>query len=142
MNIILGSDHSGVKYRKAIVEHLKKIGYETKDMGEFSEEASDYPDIVKKVCGEVLKENAMGILVCATGIGVSIAANRFKGIRAAHVTNSYDARMSREHNDANVLCLGERTLGLEAALDLVDVWLKSDFTKEERHVRRIGKIDD
>ncbi len=116
MMIILGSDHSGLKYRKAIVEYLKKLGYEVRDMGEFSEEASDYPDIVKKVCNEVLREKALGILVCGTGIGVCIAANRFKGIRAANITNSYDAKMSKEHNDANVLCLGERSLGLEAGL--------------------------
>jgi ribose 5-phosphate isomerase B len=140
--VILGSDHGGLKYRKIIAENLVKLGYKIEDVGEFSEEPSDYPDIAKKVCTEILRKKAIGILVCGTGIGVSMAANRFPGIRAAKVNNSYDAKMAKEHNDANVLCLGQRTLKIEEALNFVNIWLESEFVKEERHVRRIKKIDD
>lgn len=137
--IIVGSDHSGFKYKQAITQHLKELGYDVNDVGEYSDEPSDYPDMVKKAC-EKITENDFGILICGTGIGVSIAANRYSHIRAAHCTSSYEARMSKEHNNANVLCLGERSLGLPAALEIVNAWIKSEFSGEERHIRRIGKI--
>ena len=138
--IIIGSDHSGFKYKKAITDNLKDLGYEIEDIGTFSDEGVDYPDIAKEVCDKLKDSDDYGILICGTGIGISIAANRHKHIRAALCTSSYEARMSKEHNNANVLCLGERVIGLEAALDIVNTWLKSEFLPEERHVRRVGKL--
>lgn len=139
--IIMGSDHAGFALKCSVIEHLRNSGYDVTDAGAYSEEPSDYPEIAKSVCLKVIEEKARGILVCGTGIGMSIAANRMKGIRAAHCTNTYDAAMSREHNDSNVLCLGGRTLSDGAAKELVDVWLGSVFTGDERHLRRLAKIE-
>ena len=139
--VILGSDHGGFKLKNKIIDHLKESGYEVCDLGCFSEESCDYPVIAKLVAKKVLSENCRGILVCGTGIGMSIAANRFDGIRASHCTDTYTARMTRAHNNSNILCLGERVTGAGLAIDIADIWLKTDF-EGGRHQKRIDMIDE
>ncbi len=140
MKIGIGSDHGGVNHKTYITEHLSKAGYEVIDYGTDPGVAADYPDIAKKVCGAYL-EGAfdLGILICGTGIGISISANKIDGIRAAHVTDCYSARMSREHNDAQILCLGERITGPDLALEIVDAYLNAKH-QGGRHARRVEKI--
>lgn len=137
--IIIGSDHGGYKLKNEIIKHLKTSGYEISDKGCFSEESCDYPIIAKDVVKEVLSSSGKGILVCGTGIGMSIAANRYEGIRASHCTDTFTARMTRAHNNSNVLCLGERITGVGLALDIVDVWLKTEF-EGGRHQKRIDML--
>lgn len=137
--IIIGSDHGGFNLKKEIVDYLKKLGYEVSDLGCYTADSCDYPIIAKAVAKEVLNTNSRGILICGTGIGVSIAANRFDGIRASHCTDTFTARMTRLHNNSNILCLGERTTGIGLALDIVDIWLKTDF-EGGRHQKRIDMI--
>lgn len=137
--IIIGSDHGGFGLKGEIIEHLKKLGYEISDLGCFSAESCDYPPIAKAVAKEVLATQSKGILVCGTGIGMSITANRFDGIRASHCTDTFTARMTRMHNDSNILCLGERITGTGLALDIVDIWLKTEF-EGGRHQKRIDMI--
>ena len=137
MNIALGCDHGGVALKKEIKQFLVSAGYEVHDVGCYSEESVDYPELADKVCAEIIEgRSACGILICGTGIGMSIAANRHRQIRAALCHESFTARMSREHNDANVLCLGARVLGVAIALDIVKVWLETKFAGG-RHLRRI-----
>lgn len=138
--IIIGSDHGGYKLKNEIINHLKKLGYEVSDLGCYTQDSCDYPIIAKQVAEEVLKTNNKGILICGTGIGVSIAANRFSGIRASHCTDTFTARMTRLHNDSNILCLGERITGVGLALDIVDIWLKTGF-EGGRHKRRVDIIE-
>ena len=138
-SIIIGSDHGGFKLKSEIVKHLQELGYEVSDLGCYNTESCDYPVIAKAVAEKVLEENSRGILVCGTGIGVSIAANRFNGIRASHCTDTFTARMTRMHNDSNILCLGERITGVGLALDIVDIWLKTEF-EGGRHKKRIDMI--
>lgn len=139
--IILGADHSGQKLKNAIKEYLEAKDYHTEDLGEYSEEPTDYPDVAAQVARTILKKDSLGVLICGTGIGMSIAANRYPGIRAVHVSNSYEARKSREDNNANILCLGERVLGEHAAFEIVDTWLRSTFSHADRHIRRNKKLD-
>jgi ribose 5-phosphate isomerase B len=140
--IILGSDHGGFKLKNEIIKHLKAQNkdYNVSDLGCYSEEACDYPDIAKEVAKRVLSTKSRGILVCGTGIGMSITANRFNGIRASHCTDTFTARMTRAHNDSNILCIGERVTGLGLALDIVDIWLETAFDGG-RHQKRIDMID-
>ena len=140
MKIVLGSDHGGFALKKEIVQFLAQTGHEVNDVGCHSEDSVDYPDFADKVCAEVIEGRAeRGILVCGTGIGMSIAANRYRPIRAALCHESLTARMSREHNDANVLCLGDRVLGVALALDIVKTWLETEFAGG-RHLRRISML--
>ena len=120
--IIIGSDHGGFNLKNNIVEYLKNNGYEVEDFGCYTTESCDYPIIAKSVAQKVVETGVRGILVCGTGIGVSIVANRFSGIRASHCTDTFTARMTRMHNDSNILCLGERITGVGLALDIVDIW--------------------
>ena len=138
--IILGSDHGGFKLKNEVIKHLKELKYEVSDLGCYTDASCDYPQIAQAVAKEVLATKNRGILVCGTGIGMSIAANRFEGIRASHCTDTFTARMTRAHNDSNILCLGERTTGLGLALDIVDTWLKTAF-EGGRHQKRIDMID-
>ena len=138
--IIIGSDHGGFRLKNVIINHLKTLDYEVEDVGCYSEESCDYPDIAKDVVKKVLNSGVKGILVCGTGIGMSISANRFKGIRASHCTDTFSARMTRMHNDSNILCLGERITGAGLALDIVDIWLKTEF-EGGRHKRRTDLIE-
>lgn len=140
--IAVGNDHAGYRMKLEIVQHLMKRGFEVKDTGCHSEESCDYPDFAKRVAKTVADGEAeKGILICGTGIGMSIAANKVPGIRAAVVTNEFMAQMTREHNDANVLCIGARVLDAETALKLVDIYLDTPFSGEEKHRRRISKLE-
>jgi len=139
--IIIGSDHGGYRLKNEIITHLKNLGYEISDLGCYSTESCDYPIIAKDVAEEVLANKCKGILVCGTGIGMSIAANRYEGIRASHCTDTFTARMTRAHNDSNILCLGERITGTGLAFDIVDIWLKTEF-EGGRHQKRIDLIDE
>lgn len=141
MQIIIGSDHGGYSLKNKIVEHLKEQGIEIIDAGCYSEESCDYPVIAKAVAKQVLETGTKGILVCGTGIGMSIAANRFKGIRASHCTDTFTARMTRMHNNSNILCLGERITGSGLALDIVDIWINTEF-EGGRHSRRIDMLEN
>ena len=140
MKIIIGSDHAGFKLKEVLKKYLKEMTYEYEDMGTNSEESVDYPDFSYKVAKKVAETNSKGIAICGTGIGSCIAANKVKGIRAALAFDEYTAKMSREHNNSNVLCLGARTTKEELAKKIVKIWLETPFSKEERHHRRIGKI--
>ena len=139
--IVIASDHGGFRLKNEIIKHLNEKGYKIKDFGCLTEESCDYPDYAKAVAKEVLKTGAKGILICGTGIGMSISANRFKGIRASHCTDTFTARMTRMHNNSNILCLGERITGTGLALDIVDIWLNTEF-EGGRHQTRIDKIDN
>jgi ribose 5-phosphate isomerase B len=140
MKIALASDHGGFNLKKIVVEYLKEKAIEHHDFGTFSCESVDYPDFAEKVAIAVAQGDFdRGICICGTGIGVSIAANKIPGIRAALCHDTFSARASREHNDANLLCLGERVIGHGLALEIVEVWLASRF-QEGRHARRVNKI--
>ena len=141
MKVIIGADHGGYDLKVVIKEFLKNKGFDVVDVGTESLVSCDYPDIAKKLVKEVLKYDVKGILVCGTGIGMSIAANKYDGIRAALCSDTFSARMTREHNDSNVLCLGERVVGKGLALDIVDIWLNTAFSEGERHKNRIELID-
>ncbi len=141
MKIFIGSDHGGFFLKEEIVSYLEGKGHIIEDFGCTSADSVDYPDFAQKVCQAVLEEDAaQGILICGTGIGMSIAANRFKGIRAALCHDAFTARMSREHNNANILCLGARVLGVSVVLDMIDVWLDTAFAGG-RHAHRLQKMD-
>ncbi|MBR2452770.1 MAG: ribose 5-phosphate isomerase B [Clostridia bacterium] len=138
--IAIGSDHGGINLKNIIKEFLDKKDIKYKDFGTYTADSCDYPDIAKAVCGSVVSgECEKGILVCGTGIGMSMAANKIKGIRAAHVTDTYSARMTKEHNDANVICLGERITGCDLALEIVNAYLEASF-QGGRHETRVNKV--
>lgn len=137
--IIIGSDHGGYNLKQEIIKHLKDNNYNVEDLGCYSNDSCDYPVFAQKVSEEVLRSGDKGILVCGTGIGMSIAANRYKGIRASHCTDTFTARMTRMHNDSNILCLGERITGAGLALDIVDIWINTEF-EGGRHLKRIEML--
>tara|TARA_Y100000310_G_C20679203_1_gene814907 strand:- start:1126 stop:1551 length:426 start_codon:yes stop_codon:yes gene_type:complete len=141
MEIAIGSDHGGYELKEYIREYLISLDYSIKDFGTHDSNSVDYPDIAKELSKYVVEKNLEGILICGAGIGMSIAANKIKGIRAALCYNNYTAKLSKLHNNANILCLGGRLIGKELAKEIVDVWLNTGFSKEERHMRRIGKIE-
>ena len=142
MKIAVGCDHGGLNLKNEIIRHLNSKNIEIKDFGTYTSESCDYPDVAKVVGEKVIeKEFDFGILVCGTGIGVSIAANKIPGIRAALCHDTFSAHATREHNNANILTLGERVVGTGLALDIVDTFLNSTF-QGERHQRRIDKIVD
>jgi ribose 5-phosphate isomerase B len=142
VKIAIGADHAGFQLKEKIIEHIKNKGIDVKDCGTYTEESCDYPVITQNVVKEILDENCnLGILVCGTGIGMSICANRFKGIRAALCGDTFSAHCSRSHNNANVLCLGARVTGCGLALDIVDNWLDSEFLGG-RHQRRVDMIEN
>ena len=138
--VIAGSDHAGLVLRAEVVRVAREKGFEVEDLGPFSGDSVDYPDYARKVAEAVAAGRArFGLLVCGTGIGMSIAANKVKGVRAAHCGNELEARMARAHNDANVLCLGERVLGLGLGAAVVTAFLEQPF-EGGRHQRRVDKI--
>ena len=140
--IAIGSDHAGYNLKKIIINYLQENNYEVKDVGTYGTESADYPDYGLAVAEAVRSgECDKGIIICGTGIGISIAANKVTGIRAALCTNSLMAKLSRQHNDANILALGERIIGTELALDIVDTWIKTEFL-DGRHESRVKKISD
>ena len=141
--IAIGSDHGGYALKKALMAHLDKRGLEYKDFGTYSEASCDYPVFAKAVAHAVASgECECGILVCGTGIGVSITANKVPGIRAALCGDCFSAEVTREHNDANVLCMGARVVGEGLALKIADIFLDTPFSNDERHIRRISLIED
>jgi len=141
MRIALGSDHAGYRLKQAIARLLTELGHEYHDFGTHSPGSCDYPDYARAVAEAVARgEYERGILICATGIGMSITANRVPGVRAALCHEAFSARRSREHNDANVLCLGAQVVGEALALDIVRIWLATEFSNEERHRRRVRKM--
>ncbi len=138
--IAVGSDHAGFRLKGIILDFLRQRGVPCRDLGTTGTDAADYPDFARAVAEAVRRgECSRGIVICGTGIGTSIAANKVPGIRAALCADPYSARMSREHNDANVLCLGERVVGPGLALAIVETWLEAEFTGG-RHRRRVDKI--
>lgn len=139
--IYVGSDHAGFELKEALREYVKGLGHNVVDVGTFSDANKvDYPDIAKEVA-EKVRDNAgsRGVLICGTGIGISIAANKVRGIRAANVHDTTEARLSRQHNDANIVAIGQRTTGSETAKDIVDAFLTTDF-EGGRHTARVEKI--
>jgi len=142
MKFYIGTDHAGLDLKNYTKELLEARGHEVVDLGPYNKDRVDYPDYAKKVSASVLgDEGAQGVLICGTGIGMSLTANKFKGIRAALCTDAYTARMAREHNDANVLCFGERVVGYGVAESIIDSWLASSF-EGGRHAGRVAKIED
>ena len=142
MKIAIGSDHGGFKLKEIIKEYLINKGYSVSDLGCYSEESVDYPDYAEKVARAVANgEFDLGVLMCGTGIGISIAANKVKGIRAALCHDGLTARLAKQHNNANIICMGGRTTGVETAKDIIDNFLESEF-EGGRHLRRINKIKD
>ena len=141
MKIALGSDHGGYQLKENLKKYLKELNVEYADFGCENEKTVDYPDIGIKVAIEVKSGKCdRGILICGTGIGMSVIANKVRGIRAALCCNEFTARCAREHNDANILVLGGRVIGPGLAKEIVKVWLNSKFSQEERHINRLNKI--
>lgn len=140
-SVALGSDHAGFVLKAQVATHLAGRGIEVLDLGAHSTDRVDYPDFGEAVGRAVVSGEAeVGIAVCGSGIGIAIAANKVAGVRAATVHDATSARLARQHNDANVLCLGERLTGIQVALDAVDAWLEASF-EGGRHTGRIDKID-
>ena len=140
--IAIACDHGGYQYKQMLMQHLKDRGIEYKDFGTWSEESCDYPDYGRAV-GEAVASGQCekGIVICTTGIGISITANKVPGIRCALCHNTTTARLTREHNDANVLAIGAAMVGEIVAMDIVDTFFATDFSHGERHQRRIDKIE-
>ena len=138
--IAIGSDHGGYELKRGIIDYLKSKGIEYRDFGCYNKNSCDYPDIAVEVCRAVVKEECeKALLFCGTGIGISIAANKVNGIRAACCSDIFSAKFTRMHNDANVLCLGGRVVGLGLAIELVEIFLTTEF-EGGRHIKRIEKI--
>lgn len=142
MKIAIGCDHGGFEHKNAIAEHLEKRGFEVLDFGIYELESVDYPKIALKVANSVAsKEAELGILVCGTGIGMSLAANKVKGIRAACCSEHFSAKYTRMHNDSNILCLGGRVVGIGTAIELADLFVDTEF-EGGRHQRRVDMITE
>jgi ribose 5-phosphate isomerase B len=140
VKVVVGSDHAGFKLKEHLKELLQKWGHEVVDVGTHSTESTDYPDHGAAVGRAVVEQHAMGLAVCGSGIGISIAANKVPGVRAALVGDATAARLSRQHNDANVICLGERLIGAALAEDALKAFLETPF-EGGRHARRVEKLD-
>lgn len=141
MVIPMAADHGGFHLKELILEFLKKLGHEVNDLGTYSDEPVDYPDYAQKVAQEILGKKAeRGILICGSGVGACVAANKFIGIRAAICHDTFSARQGVEDDDMNILCLGARVIGPELAKEIVQVWLLASFSGAERHLRRLDKV--
>ncbi|MGI6633371.1 MAG: ribose 5-phosphate isomerase B [Bacillota bacterium] len=142
MKIALGSDHAGFRLKEEVAAMLREMGHEPLNLGTYSEESVDYPDFAVKVAESILAGDAeLGVLVCGTGLGMSISANKVPGIRAAAVSDTFSARLTREHNNANVLCIGARVVGSGLAEDIVRAFVSASF-QGGRHERRVKKMSD
>ena len=140
--IAIGSDHGGFNLKQHIMKHLDELGLEYKDYGTYDTNSCHYPVYGKAVAHAITSgECERGILICGTGIGISIAANKVKGIRASLCSDTYSARMTRQHNDSNILCMGERVVGAGLALDIVDAWLNTEY-EGGRHQIRIDMLEE
>ena len=141
MKIAIGCDHGGINLKPLLIDYLEKKGVDYQDFGCFSSDSVDYNDYAVKVTDAVSSgECTLGILICGTGIGMSIMANKVKGIRCGHCHDVFSAKMTRLHNDANVLALGERVVGPGLFLEIVEAFIFTDFSNDERHIRRVDKI--
>lgn len=141
MKVVIASDHGGFEYKQQLEKRISDQEYEITDLGAFNDSPSDYPDYAEAVADAILAGKAeKGILICGSGAGVSVAANKFKGIRAAVCHDTYSAHQCVEHDDVNVLCIGQRVIGIELAKEIVFAFLAAKFSHEERHERRLGKI--
>jgi ribose 5-phosphate isomerase B len=142
MKLIVGCDHGGFELKEAVVSRLKTLNHQVEDIGAHGLESVDYPQYAVKVAQTVATGGAeRGVLICGSGIGMCMVANRIPGVRAAQISDPYAAKMSRRHNDCNVLCLGGRFLGLDLAMEILDTWLNERF-EGGRHQRRVDLIDD
>lgn len=143
MKIVIGCDHAGFGIKDAVKAHIISKGHTVIDVGTNSADSCHYPILADAACKKIIGGEAeLGILICGTGIGMSIAANKHKGIRAACCSDVFSARLTREHNDANILCFGERVVGIGTALDLVDAFLDAKYMNSGNHVIRVGMISD
>ncbi|HJN56512.1 MAG TPA: ribose 5-phosphate isomerase B [Candidatus Woesearchaeota archaeon] len=140
--IIIGSDHAGFELKEDIKKFLTQLGYDCEDIGVFNKEPADYPQTALKVAKKVVQTDSKGILMCGSGLGEAIVANKVKGIRAANCFNEYTAINSREHNNSNLLCLGARILKNDEAKKITKIWLSTNFSNEERHKRRVKQIKE
>lgn len=141
--IAIGCDHGGVELKKEIIKYLESKGYEYKDYGTYTPDSCDYPVYAKKVAHAIVDgECEKGILICGTGIGIGITANKIKGIRAALCHDVFSAQATREHNDANIVTLGARVVGPGLAIKIVDTFLNTEFSNDERHVNRIRQMEE
>lgn len=142
MKIILASDHAGFLYKSLLVKDLSEKGHEIIDLGAFNEEPSDYPDHAEDVANALLnKEGEKAIIICGSGVGVSVVANKFKGIRAGVCHDTYSAHQSVEHDNVNVLCLGQRVVGFQLAREIVDAFIQARFKDIPRYRRRLEKLN-
>lgn len=143
MKIVLGCDHAGFEIKDAVIEHIKAKGHEVVEVGTFSSASCHYPLFAAAACKKIISgECELGILICGTGIGMSIAANKHDGIRAACCSDTFSARLTREHNDANVLCFGQRVVGIGLALDLVDAFIDAEYANSGNHLTRVALLRD
>ena len=143
MKIAIGADHGAFERKATVIEHLSKKGYEVKDFGTYTPDSCDYPAIGRAVANAVASgEFDRGIVMCTTGIGISIVANKVKGIRCALCSDITSARLTRQHNDANMLSFGAGIVGPNLSLDIIDTFLTTEFSNEEKHVRRISQIEE
>lgn len=141
MKIAMGADHAGYRLKDVLKPFIESLGHEVQDYGANGADSVDYPDYASIVCEKVTSGEAdKGILICGTGIGMTIAANKVPGIRCALVHDLFSAKATREHNDSNVLSLGERVIGPGVAEEIVKIWLETDFSNGERHKNRVGKV--
>ena len=142
MKIAIGSDHAGIELKGEVLAHLKTLGHQVKDFGAFSEESVDYPDIAKPLAKAVAaKKFKYGILICGTGIGITITANKVKGVRAGVCSEPYSAKMARAHNNANIIGIGARVVGSGLAFEIAKAFLETDFEAGTRHEMRVNKIN-
>ena len=141
MKIAIGADHGGYPLNERVLDELRAAGHDLTDFGTHDSAPVDYPDYAKQV-GEAVQNGSaeIGLLICGSGVGAAVAANKIRGIRAALCGDTYSAHQSREHDDCNVLCLGARVVGVELALEIVRAFVAARFTREERHVRRLAKV--
>ena len=143
MKVAIGCDHGGINLKPILIDYLEKKGIEYEDFGCYDSESTDYNDYALKVANSVANgESDKGILICGTGIGMSIVANKVKGVRCGHCHDVFSAKMTRLHNDANVLAFGERVVGAGLMLMIVDAFLFTEFSGDDRHVRRVNKIKE
>jgi ribose 5-phosphate isomerase B len=141
MRVVIASDHGGFQYKKILLATIREKGYDLVDLGAFDEEASDYPDYAQAVANAITKGGAdRGILICGSGVGVAVAANKFKSIRAGVCHDTYSSHQGVEHDDVNVLCLGQRVIGIELAKEIIFAFLAASFSEGDRHKRRLAKI--
>lgn len=141
MKVIIASDHAGYKYKTILIDEMRNAGYEVTDLGTHNESPTDYPDHARDVANALLvQKNTKAIIICGSGVGVSVAANKFRGIRAGVCHDTYSAHQSVEHDDVNVLCIGQRVIGIELAREIVFAFLGAQFSKALRHEKRLEKI--